>query len=239
MFAGLPPAMTEEMWREDVSYLADTMAERHPGLFSLVSRERFDETVHDLEIRLSSLTYEQITMELFKLLALPNDAHSYPPIIYPTYDLHLFPLRLYFFDDVLYVIGTGRGYEQLTGSRLVKIGQSDISEVYDSLAPFVATENEYARKDRFCILSMLTELLHAQGVAHRLEWHHRAQQADHLSLAVGDPHGDDLNVLFADREQARLGIELICEQIIGVLASESDGLAYPDQALSIGAHDEE
>ena len=38
MFKELPPAMTEEMWREYVHYLADTMAERHPDLFSLVTR---------------------------------------------------------------------------------------------------------------------------------------------------------------------------------------------------------
>jgi hypothetical protein len=114
-FRGLPPDLTKEEWREDIRYLADEMADHHPDLFFRVSKERFWREVEDLEGRLDALTENQIIMGLFRILALPQDAHSFPMFIYPSFDLHVLPLKTYFFDDGLYIIEAGREHR---GGRL-------------------------------------------------------------------------------------------------------------------------
>ena len=167
-FRGPPPEMTAEKWREDLHYLASQMAEHHPGIFSRVSEEAFWGAVEELEDRLSNLTENQITMELFRILALPQDAHSFPMIIYPSFDLHLLPLRTYFFDDGLYIIETGREHRALVGSRILKIGDLTIEEVLERSTQFLAGGNDLSSRERFSIIGMITEWLESEGIIEKV-----------------------------------------------------------------------
>lgn len=162
LFQGLPPKPTKAQWQEDLKYLAAEMPEKHPDLFSLVNKEKFYKTVEILNEQIPALDDNKIKAELMKILALPNDAHSYPNIFALTLDLHVYPLKTYYFDDGFYITDAGRGYEKSIGSRLLKIGDTDVFEVYEKLKFYLSAENEFGLKERAPIL--MAEWLLAEGI---------------------------------------------------------------------------
>ena len=88
----IPRNLTAEQWHEDLMYLASEMPQKHPGLFSLVSEDRFTRAVDDLDRRLSSLDETQIKAELTRMVALPGDAHTFPNVFSTNLDWHVFPI---------------------------------------------------------------------------------------------------------------------------------------------------
>ncbi|UCF18234.1 MAG: hypothetical protein JSU87_09735, partial [Gemmatimonadota bacterium] len=75
-FKGLPPDPNPAEWQEDLDFLAEQMIALHPDLFSLVPEERFDSAVAATRSIIPRLTDEQTLMALFRIVALPNDAHT-------------------------------------------------------------------------------------------------------------------------------------------------------------------
>ncbi|MCK5077888.1 MAG: hypothetical protein KAR38_16010, partial [Calditrichia bacterium] len=162
LFQGLPPMPTKAQWQEDLKYLAAEMPEKHPDLFSLIGKEKFYKAIENLNTQIPSLNDNKIKAELMKIIALPNDAHSFPNIFALTLDLHVYPLKTYYFDDGFYITDAGRGYEKSIGSRLLKIGDADVFEVYEKLKVYLSTENEFGLKERAPIL--MAEWLMAEGI---------------------------------------------------------------------------
>ena len=163
-FRGLPPDPSAAEWQEDLEYLADQMVALHPNLFSLVSPERFDSAVAATRAKIPTLSDHQILMELFRVVALPNDAHTYPFIFYPVYDLHFFPIQAYWFDDGPYVVRAGRDYRQTIGSRIVGVSGVPIEELYGRFGPYMSAENEFGRLERWSGLP-IAEWLKADGLS--------------------------------------------------------------------------
>lgn len=160
----IPRKLTVEQWTEDLRFLARSMEERHPDLFSLVDETEFREHVAGLEARLPELDDNAIKAAFAGLVALPRDAHSYPNVFTFSLDWHMFPLQLYEFDDGLFVIDAGREYRNVVGSRLEEIGGHPIDAVSETMRAYLAAENGYGWKVRFCLVSVLAEWLLAAGV---------------------------------------------------------------------------
>lgn len=163
-FQGIPPVLTKDQWQEDLHYLVEKMEQKHPDLYASVSRETFFNAVKNIEERIPSLNSNQIMVEFFKVIALPNDAHSFPFIISPAYNLHHFPLKIYNFDDGWYVTDICRKYKNMIGSRVVKIGDVPMDEVYELYKPYLAVGNDFSKRERFCLIGLMAEWLHAQGI---------------------------------------------------------------------------
>jgi tetratricopeptide (TPR) repeat protein len=158
-FQALPPTPTKAEWIEDLHYLADQMAEKHKDLFALVDSSKWRETVGEIENRIPRLSDSQIEMELFRLTALPNDAHTFPFIMFPCFDLHSFPFKIYGFPDGWYIVDAGRGYKEFIGARILKIGSENIKDIYKKYPILLATENESSRKERFTYMIVMPEWL--------------------------------------------------------------------------------
>ena len=167
-FQGFPPEMTKEKWLEDLIFLKEELPKRHPGFFSLVSREKFYGTIEDIEKRIPTLTDNQIMMEFFKVVALPNDDHTLPNFLL-CYNLHFYPLKIFLFDDGWYITETSRKFKSTVGSRLIKIGDMPIADVYNLYKPYFAAENEYAKIDRFSLFTIMAEWLQSQGIIEEIK----------------------------------------------------------------------
>ncbi len=160
----IPERLTTQEWQEDLDSLAAGMVRIHPDLFSLVPRERFDSAVAATRAKIPELSHDEIVSELFRIVALPRDAHTYPFIFWPGYDLHFFPLKTYLFDDGLYVTHAGRGYRETVGSQLVAVGGVPAEELFVRFSGYVSSENEYGARDR-AIGVPVAEWLDAEGVS--------------------------------------------------------------------------
>ena len=162
-FQSLPPKMTNEKWLEDLMFLKEELPKRHPGFFSLVSRNKFYGMIEDIKKEIPSLTDSQIMMGFFKVVASPNDNHTQPNFL-TCYNLHFYPLKIFLFDDGWYITEASRKFKSTVGSRLIKIGGMPIADVYNLYKPYFAAENEYAEIDRFSFFAIVAEWLQAQGI---------------------------------------------------------------------------
>jgi len=168
-FHGHPPTPTKAEWIEDLHYLSERMEKKYPALYSKVSEETFRRTVKESESRIPEMTDEQIVMEFFRLVALPNDAHSTPLVFFPCFDLHAYPIRIYGFEDGWYIVDAGRSYRQLIGAKLLKIGSANMEDIFHQFPPYLAAESSSAKLDRCTYLALTPEWLKTQGFIREIQ----------------------------------------------------------------------
>jgi len=163
-FKSLSPKPTKTEWIEDLHYLANQLAEKHADLEALVSEEKMTETVKEIEKRIPDMTDSDIQMALFKLAALPNDCHTFPFIMMPAFDLHSFPFKVFLFSQGLYIVDAGRGYKDLIGARILKIGSKPIEDIFNKLPLLLSAENMSSYKERFTYMVMMPEWLRYNNI---------------------------------------------------------------------------
>jgi len=159
-----PEGLTSEQWIEDLHYLADQMAEVHPRIFEMIPQERFEEQVAQLERQIPHLDENRIKWEIYRIVALPNDAHTYFNIFVNKLDWHMMPLKLWLFPEGLFVVDAGRGERNLIGTRVVAIEDTPAEDAYRMLRPYLSSESESHWKERCCYLIVVAEALRAVGI---------------------------------------------------------------------------
>lgn len=156
--------LTAEQWTEDLRYLAAQMPRVHPRLYELIARERFEAAVAELEREIPRLDENRIRWGIYRIAALPNDAHTYMNIFVNKLDWHMIPLKLWLFPEGLYVLDAGREEKDLVGTRIVAIEQTPVEEAYRLLRPYLPAENEHHWQERFTYLIICAEALRAAGI---------------------------------------------------------------------------
>ena len=160
---GFPPNPTKTEWREDLSFLVNQMEVTHPDLYSLVDEEYFKNEIKLFEENIDEFDNNKIKAEFARILALPNDAHSYPNIQSLTLGWHIYPINIYYFDDGIYITDAGRGLKHLIGSKVLKINGKDVIEIYNKLKKNISAENEFHTKNRVGII-LISEWLQAEKI---------------------------------------------------------------------------
>ncbi|MFL5461167.1 MAG: tetratricopeptide repeat protein [Gemmatimonadales bacterium] len=149
-------------WREDLAYMAREMARRHRNLYHTVSRERFDSAVAALNRRIPRLERHQIIVELARIVALVGDGHTN---IAPTRDsaigFRTLPIKLYFFRDGLFIRAADRQHGNLTGAKVIRIGQATPEEGYRRVRALIGQDNEMDARFFAPFLLATPEVLHA------------------------------------------------------------------------------
>ncbi len=156
--------LTAEEWTEDLRYLAREMTEVHPRLFEMVPRERFEEEVAELERRIPQMDENRTKWEIYRIVTLPNDAHTYSNIFSNKLDWHMMPLKLWLFPEGLYVLDAGREERDIVGTHIVAIEDTPLGDLYRMLRPYLSAESEPHWKERFCYLLTGSEALMAAGI---------------------------------------------------------------------------
>jgi len=168
-FQGSPPKPTKSEWIEDLHFLADHMENKYPDLYASVSKELFKNTVKEIEQNILKMSDSEIVMEFFRLLALPNDAHTMPLVPLPCYNLHGLPIRISRFTDGWYIIDAGRSHSHLIGARLVKIGSTAIEEIFKLSTAYISAESSTSRLERFPYIALTPEWLQTQGIIQNIQ----------------------------------------------------------------------
>ncbi len=158
-FKSPAPNPTKTEWQEDLSYLSSQMSTIHPDIYSMISKRSLDSLENKINERIPNSDDSDILMDLFQFTAAPNDAHTFPFIFFPCFDLHNFPIQIYGFPDGWYVVEAGRGYKELIGSKIVKVESQDIDDIFEKYPVFLGVENEQSRKERFTYMVVIPEWL--------------------------------------------------------------------------------
>lgn len=132
----------EQRWIEDIDCLKNTLIEKHKNLFFNISREEFEMKVSGLKSMINNLDYDEMKVELSRIVAMIKDAHT--SIHFPVE--RYIPLRFYCFSDGVYIIDVTKGYENLLYKKVTAIEDSVMEEVIEELSKIISHENKYFLK---------------------------------------------------------------------------------------------
>jgi tetratricopeptide (TPR) repeat protein len=162
--------MEAERWREDLRYMADQMPRLHNNLFHTMTREQFDAAVKKLDERIPTLARHQIIIEMARIAAMVGDGHTN---VYPTRDAKIgfrqFPIKLYFFEDGLFVRAATVENANLVGAKVVKIGNASVEHAYRAVREIIGKDNEMDAKFFAPYLLAMPEVLQALGITDSTE----------------------------------------------------------------------
>jgi tetratricopeptide (TPR) repeat protein len=153
-----PSGLTDQQWREDIDFLAKTVAEKHRHPFDTVARADFDKAVAALRERVPSLADHEIVVGMAKLVALLRDGHSrltlplgpggdaqsHTPTAAAKPDLsfRVLPVKFYLFSDGLFVQAAAPGQRALVGAKVERIGTKSWQEALEAVRPAVHYDSE-------------------------------------------------------------------------------------------------
>ena len=115
--------LTSEQWREDLAFMVAEMKRRHANLYHTVSRQKFEAAVADLHARIPTMQRNEIVVGLMRIAAMVGDGHTrVDPRKDSKFGFPSLPLKLYLFEDGLFVRAARPDYASLVGAEIVEIG---------------------------------------------------------------------------------------------------------------------
>jgi hypothetical protein len=155
-----------EKWREDLRHMAREMEARHKNLFHTTTREQFEGAVRRLHERIPALARHQIIVEMARIAASVGDGHTnVAPTRDPKIGFRTLPVKLYLFEDGMFVRAAERAHAELLGARVVKIGEATPEEALARTREIVGRDNEMGVRFFAPLLLAMPEVLHALGLS--------------------------------------------------------------------------
>ena len=155
-----------ERWREDLRHAAREMEARHKNLFHAMTREQFEGAVKKLNERIPTLARHQIVVELMRIAALVGDGHTnVAPWRDPKIGFRTLPVKLYLFEDGMFVRAAERTHADLLGARVVRVGEATPEEAVARARDIIGRDNEMDVKFFAPLLLAMPEVLHALGLS--------------------------------------------------------------------------
>jgi hypothetical protein len=157
--------LAAEKWRADLRFMAAAMPKYHKNLFHTMTRQQFESAIADLDKKIPTLARHQIIVELARIVALVGDGHTnIAPTRDPKIGFHTLPIKLYYFDDGLFVRAATTEHADLIGSSVLAIGEKPIANVFAEVKQLIGRDNEMDLKFFAPFLMTMPEVLHALGV---------------------------------------------------------------------------
>jgi hypothetical protein len=156
------PSLTAEQWREDLRFMAAEMERRHANLYHSVSREAFAAAVADLHARIPALQRNQIIVGMMRIGAMVGDGHTrVDPRKDDKFGFPSLPLKLYLFEDGLFVRAAAPQHAALVGAQVQAIGGVPVAEAMRRAAELASRDNEIGPKLFIPLYLAMPDILHA------------------------------------------------------------------------------
>jgi hypothetical protein len=128
-------------WRSDLDYLSDKVIALHPDPFFSVSEEYFNAFRASINEQIPEMSEPEIILAFMRFLALVggngHDGHTGLWPYQKQADFHLYPLRLYWFEEGIYVVDSDHG---LNGAKLVAINGFSVEDILSRIDPFISRD---------------------------------------------------------------------------------------------------
>ena len=122
--------LTKPQWHDDLAFLARELEKRHANPFHSISREHFEAAVAELDKKLDQLNPDEIYVAMDHIANLIGDGHTYVRI---PKDRANFPIDLERFGRDYRVVATAPAYENLLGTRVLKIEDTPVARARELL----------------------------------------------------------------------------------------------------------
>ncbi|MEO6391274.1 MAG: hypothetical protein ABIP75_05435 [Pyrinomonadaceae bacterium] len=153
-----PPKLTAAQWQADLTFLADKMAEQHPGLYRRMKPAEFKAAVTGLHQAIPSLSEDEIIVGFMRIVAMVHDGHTglYPRAFFRS---GIFPVRFYLFSDGLFIQKAAPEYKDLVGARVLRIGKLTAADALRMTDRLAFADNEMGIKDFSPVFLSIPEIL--------------------------------------------------------------------------------
>ncbi|MEG0297251.1 MAG: peptidase S41 [Clostridium sp.] len=155
----------EEKWIEDINYLRDTLIKNHKNLFFNISKDEFEEKIKNLKSMINELDYEEMKVEISRVIASIKDAHTAIAIPAKRY----LPFKLYWFNDGIYIINTTAVYKKILYKKVTAIDGIPINEVIDDMSQIISYENDFLFKAQCVKYMQVAEVLYGLLIIDSME----------------------------------------------------------------------
>jgi hypothetical protein len=161
-----PHELTAEQWREDLRFMAAEMKARHANLYHRVSEADFDKAVADLDTRIPQLQRNQIIVGMMRIAAMVGDGHTrVDPRKDAAFGFRSLPLKLYWFDDGIFVRAAAPHYRDLLGARVEAVGGVPIAEAIRRSSELVSKETVSGPRLFVPLYLAMPDILQALGLS--------------------------------------------------------------------------
>ncbi len=155
------------LWQEDIDYFAKELPARHKEFYRLIPKNEFDRKVAKLKREVPQFSDSEIILQLTRIVAGLGVAHTFVqiPLGSASNALHVYPIRMQWFSDVLAVIAAAPEYREALGGRVVRIGSMTPKGVEAAVAPYISHENNawlHIQSPRYM---MFEELMRQEKIA--------------------------------------------------------------------------
>lgn len=162
----------------DLDSLYQTLIQNHPKLIGGRARAQFDSSYENVRSHYFALTRNQRIFEMTKLVASMHDGHSSMAIRYDTsYHFHELPIKLYVFEDGIFITRAAEPYGKYAGMKVLRIGDLSIDSIEKRMLPLIHGDNRSAVKDILPSRLIIMELL---------EYVDAISSTDHVAFVLED-----------------------------------------------------
>ena len=134
----------KKKWSEDLDFLKQKLIKKHKNLFFKISEDKFNEMIEKLKEEVDNLEYDDMKVEISRIVAAIGDAHT--AVLFPV-NKYL-PVKFYCFEDGVYIIKVNDGYDKLLYRKVEYIEGVAIDEVLSKLSNIISHENEFLLKSQ-------------------------------------------------------------------------------------------
>ena len=166
--ASILPRLSADQWREDLRFMAAELERRHANPFHTVSRERFAAAVADLDARIPLLERNEIIVGMMRLAAMVGDGHTrVDPRKDARFGFPSLPLKLYLFEDGIYIRAAAPPHAALVGARIEAVGGVPIDEAIRRVSELASRDNAIGPLLYAPLYLNMPDILHALGLSRR------------------------------------------------------------------------
>lgn len=166
--AAMPAVLTAAQWQQDLDFMVAQLERRHANLYHDVSRERFQAAVADLRARIPTLQRNQIIVGMMRLAAMIGDGHTrVDPRKDGRFGFPSFPLKLYLFEDGLFIRAAAPAQSALVGARIDAIGGIPVAEAMRRAAELASCDNSVCPRLFIPLYLNMPDILQALGLSDR------------------------------------------------------------------------
>jgi hypothetical protein len=158
-----PPQTRDARWQQEVRFLEHELIRRHANALNTVTAEDFHRTANDLSTDVPALSDDEILVRLMEWVAMIGDAHTQVDLSSVPH-LHIYPLKLQWFQDGLFVVGAGPEYTSLIGARVLQIGDHNVEDAYQAISTLIPHANEGRLRDKSTDYLISAEILRGLGL---------------------------------------------------------------------------
>lgn len=179
-----------EQWSEDIDFLAAAWRRMHPEPWRALSEAEFAQQLQRISASSGEWPRNKVIVELMRVIASTTrpgrDGHTGMWPIQKATGFTLFPLRVYWFADGIYVIDTTPEDTELKGLRVTGIGGYSLDEIIERVESLVSRESDYWVRSWTPLYAIVPEILEVLfgdlGAAVELEF--RSANGDRTTKAL-------------------------------------------------------